>query len=347
MEKLPRIIKKVLPAVVSVVVSRKLQELEKELPTEVFSLLPFNMPNLKLSEKADSRGMIPIDWGSGFIVDPSGVILTDKHVVSDPSAEYLVITSDNKKYQAEIIARDPLDDIAILKITPSGETKLTAAKLGDSSKLRLGQTIASIGNALGMFQNTVSMGIVSGLSRSISAQPEPGAPLQELRGLIQTDAAINPGNSGGPIINLKGEVIAINAAIVSDAQNIAFAIPINAAKRDLSDVKKYGKVKRPLLGLRYIDIDERLKEKMNLPVDYGVLVAGKGEPFEGVILNSPASKAGFQEGDIIIGCNGEKLSPSRSLKDFLEELNVGDILETKVIRNQKELDIKVELAEKK
>ncbi|TSC96578.1 MAG: hypothetical protein Athens071426_61 [Parcubacteria group bacterium Athens0714_26] len=341
-------IKKVLPSVVSIVVSKKLEEVEKELPAELFSLLPFSVPDLKNNgQKIDSRGMVQIDGGSGFIVDPAGIILTNKHVVSDVSAEYTIITSDNKKYLAEIIACDPIDDVAILKIKSTDKQKLPFVKLGDSSKLELGQTVLAIGNVLGIFQNTVSKGIVSGLSRAINAQTDSGTPAQELRGLIQTDAAINPGNSGGPLINENGEVIAINAAIVSGAQNIGFAIPINAAKRDLSDVKKYGKVKRPLLGLRYINIDAELQRKLDLPSDYGALVAGKGEPLQGIILGTPAAKAGFEEGDVITECNGEKLSECKTIQDFLEKLNVGDTLKMKVLRKEKELEIKVVLGERK
>ena len=155
-----------------------------------------------------------------------------------------------------------MNDVAILKIKTDG---LPSLELGDATKLQLGQSVIAIGNALGIFRNTVSVGIVSGLSRSITAQAEPDAPPQEMRGLIQTDAAINPGNSGGPLVDAKGLVVGVNAAIVSGAQSIGFAIPVNAARRDLADIKKYGRIRRPLLGLRYMMIDDDMKEKMNLP----------------------------------------------------------------------------------
>ncbi len=347
MNNFTKIIKKLSPAVVSIVISKSLEEIEKELPAEMLPLMPFGMPDLEIPpEKIDARGMVQIGGGSGFIVDPSGIILTNKHVISDLSAEYTVITSDGEKHKAAIAARDPIDDVAILKID-SLKKKLPVAKLGDSSSLDLGEEVLAIGNTLGLFQNTVSRGIISGLSRSIAAKPDPRQPIQELRGLIQTDAAINPGNSGGPLLNMKGEVIGINAAIVFGAQNVGFAIPINSAKRDLADLKKYGRVRRPLLGIRYINIDENLKEKMGLPVSYGALIVGKGKHYEAVIQGTPAHQAGIKEKDIVLECNKEKLSLKKTIQDFLEEMSVGEILNMKILRNGKTLDLEVKLGERR
>lgn len=342
-----KIIKKISPSVVSIVISKSLEEIEKELPAEMLPLMPFGMPDLEIPpEKIDARGMVQIGGGSGFIVDPQGIILTNKHVISDASAEYTVITADGTKYSAAIAARDPVDDVAILKINPI-KRKMPIAKLGNSSKLDLGEEVLAIGNTLGLFQNTVSRGIISGLSRSIAAKPDPSQPTQELRGLIQTDAAINPGNSGGPLVNKKGEVIGINAAIVFGAQNVGFAIPINSAKRDLSDLKKYGRVRRPLLGIRYINIDSNLQEKMGLPVNYGALVAGKGAHYGAVIPGTPAQKAGIREKDIVLECNNEKLTPQKTIQDFLEEMSVGDTLNMKILRSGETLELKVKLEERK
>ena len=340
-----KIIKKVMPAVVSVVISKSLEEIEKELPAEMLPLFPFGVPELKIPEdKIDSRGMVQIGGGSGFIVHSDGIILTNKHVIADSSAEYTIRTSDNKKYRAEILARDPIEDVAILKIDARN---LPTIPLGDSSDLELGETVLAIGNTLGLFQNTVSSGIISGLSRSIAAKTDENSPMQELRGLIQTDAAINPGNSGCPLIHLNGKAIGINAAIVFGAQNVGFAIPINAAKRDLLDVQKFGRVRRPLLGLRYVTIDDMMQEKMKLPVNYGALIAGKGPHNEAVVPGTPAQKAGIKEKDIVLECNDVKLSFNKTIQDFLEELNVGDILKMKVLRDKKELEVKVVLAERK
>ncbi|MEK7640549.1 MAG: trypsin-like peptidase domain-containing protein, partial [Patescibacteria group bacterium] len=216
-------IKKVMPAVVSIVISKSLEEIEKEIPPEILPMLPEGQQHLNIPpEEIDKRGMVKIGGGSGFIVNKNGIVLTNKHVVADPHAEYHVITSDNQKYKAEVLSRDPVDDIAILKIKGGN---LPVVKLGSSVNLDLGADVLAIGNALGMFKNTVSRGIISGLSRSIRAATTPMVAAQELRGLIQTDAAINPGNSGGPLVNMEGEAIGINAAIVFGAQNLGFAIP--------------------------------------------------------------------------------------------------------------------------
>lgn len=342
---LSKTIKKLMPAVVSIIISKSLEDIEKELPEEMMPFMPFSSPEMHIpEEKIDARGMVQIGGGSGFIVSPNGIILTNKHVISDKDAEYTVITDAGKKYHAEILARDPIDDVAILKISAND---LPIVTLGDSSKLELGDDLLAVGNTLGLFKNTVSRGIVSGLSRSIAAKPDPKEPTQELRGLIQTDAAINPGNSGGPLVNLNGEVIGINAAIVFGAQSVGFAIPINSAKRDLEDVRKFGRVRRPLLGLRYVNVDENLQEKLNLPVNYGALVMSKGHHQEAVIANTPASVAGLKEKDIILECNKIKLTIDKTIQDFLEELNVGDVLKMKVLRNGKILDLEAPLAERK
>jgi len=342
------IIKKVMPAVVTIVISKNLEEIEKEVPPELWSFLPHDENNkLKIPDEAvDSRGMVKIGSGSGFIVDQSGIVITNKHVVADPKAEYVCLGNDGKKHKIEILARDPVDDVAIFRINPP-PAKLVTIKLGDSNKLELGEPVLTIGNALGLFKNTVSSGIVSGLSRSIAAAPDPKSPVQEMRGLIQTDAAVNPGNSGGPLLNLRGEVVGINTAIVFGAQNLSFAIPINAAKRDLADLKNEGRITRPLLGLRYINIDSDMKEKMKLPVDYGALVMGHPPLSPGVIPNSPAERAGLQTKDIILECDGAKLTTEKTLQDILEEKDVGDILALKVLRGRKEIVAKVMLVERK
>lgn len=342
-----RTIKKVMPAVVSIAIAKHLEDLEKELPKELYPFIPSGPRGEKLQipdSIIDKRGMVEVGGGSGFVVDTGGLILTNKHVVSDRQAEYTVILDDGRRFPGEILSRDPINDVAILKIKTGG---LPALKLGDATKLQLGQNLIAIGNALGVFKNTVSVGIVSGLSRSITAQAEPDAPPQEMRGLIQTDAAINPGNSGGPLVDAKGLVIGVNAAIVSGAQSIGFAIPINAACRDLADIKKYGRIRRPLLGLRYLMIDENLKEKMGLSAEYGALVVRESEHDYAVVPESPAEKAGLKEKDIVLALNGTKLDRDHPIQDFLEELNVGDEIKLLVLRDGHEFEAKVTLAERK
>lgn len=341
MTPITKTIKKVMPAVVSIVIAKSLEQIEKDIPPEM--MIPFG-GNLEIPEESiDARGMVKIGGGSGSIVDPNGVILTNRHVVLDPNAEYTIILDDGRKFKAEVMARDPIDDVAILKIDAK---KLPTVELGNSSKIELGDSVIAIGNALGLFKNTVSAGIISGLSRSIRAATDP-LHIQELRGLIQTDAAINPGNSGGPLVNLNGEAIGINTAIVFGAQNLGFAIPINAAERDLEDMRIHGRIRRPLLGVRYVTITDDLKDKMKLPVDYGALVVGQRPHAAAIVPDSPAHKAGLHEKDIILECNGAKITPDKTIQDFLETMNVGDEMNLKVLRGKKEVGMKVVLAERK
>ncbi|HVM77210.1 MAG TPA: trypsin-like peptidase domain-containing protein [Candidatus Paceibacterota bacterium] len=331
-----KIIKRVMPAVVSIAISKKLADLEKEMPKELYPSVPESL--------ADKNGMVQVGGGSGFIVDAGGLVMTNKHVVSDAAAEYTVILNDNRTFPAKILSRDPINDVAILKIEAGN---LPYLNLGDATKLELGQSLIAIGNALGVFRNTVSLGIVSGLSRSITAQAEPDAPAQEMRGLIQTDAAINPGNSGGPLVDSDGLVIGVNAAIVSGAHSIGFAIPVNAARRDLDDIRRFGRIRRPLLGVRYVMIDQDLKDKMHLSVDYGALVMRESEHDHGVVPESPADKAGLREKDIVLLFNGKRLDRDHPIQDYLEDMNVGDEVDLIVLREGVQCSIKVMLAERK
>ncbi len=330
-----KVIKKVMPSVVSIAIAEKLEDLKKQFPKDFNPEIP--------EGTVDERGMVQTGGGSGFIVAPNGLILTNKHVVSEKKAEYTVILSDGRTFPATILSRDPINDVAILKIAAE---KLPCVKLGDATKLELGQSLIAIGNALGIFRNTVSVGIVSGLSRSITAQQDADAPPQEMRGLIQTDAAINPGNSGGPIVDRDGYVIGVNAAIVSGAQSIGFAIPVNAARRDIDDIKKYGRIKRPLLGVRYTMIDAPLAKKMGLPVDYGALVMRESAHDYAVVPESPAEKAEIKEKDIILEFNNRKLDRDHPIVDFLEESNVGDEVTLLIFRDGKQIPVKTTLTER-
>jgi len=343
-----RTIKKVMPAVISIAITKSLETLEKEIPADLAPLLPFKNGHLEVpGDMMESGDMVKIGGGSGFFVHENGTIITNKHVVADKDAEYTVLLGNGEKLRATVLARDPIDDVAILNVNHP-DKRFPIIPLGSSSHLELGEPVLAIGNALGLFKNTVSKGIISGLSRSIRAASEntQGPPVQELRGLIQTDAAINPGNSGGPLVNLKGHVIGINAAIVFAAQSLGFAIPINAVKRDLEDLEKYGRIRRPLLGLRYIMIDENLKEKMHLPVAEGALIIGQSPHADAIAPESPADKAGLKQRDIITHCNGEKLTNEKTIQDFLEDREVGDALDVKVLREHKEFDSKIILEER-
>jgi len=330
-----------MPAVVSIVISENL----KKIPDKLISAK--NRERLK--KKTGGAGNIEVGNGSGFIVDKNGIILTNKHIVADSGAEYTVITTDGNRFKAEIIAIDPINDVAILKITNRKKSiaEFPTVKLGDSDKIELGEEALAFGNALGIFKNTVSEGIISGLSRNISAQLDLKSDFQEMRGLIQTDAAINPGNSGGPLVNMKGEIIGINSVTVAGAENIGLAIPINVTKRDLADLKKYGRVCRPLLGVRYLIIDENAKRQFGLNTDYGALVINEGLGRPAIIKNSPAAIANLKEKDIILEINGEKITAEKTIGDFLDKLSVGNAIKLKILRGKKEFKIKATLMERK
>lgn len=282
--------------------------------------------------------------GTGFIITNDGLIATNKHVVEGTDT-VTVFTSDGKNYQGQVLAKDPLNDLAILKIKASS---LPVVELGDSSDLKVGQWIIAIGNALGEFDNTVTVGVISARERHITAVGGQSGG-ENLEGLLQTDAAINLGNSGGPLVNLKGQVVGMNVAVAGgDAQNIGFAIPINAAKTAIESVKKTGKITRPFLGVRYLPITKELAEKAQLPVDHGALVyRGEGVGEVAVIPGSPADKVGIRENDIITHINGERIDENHSLGRLLGEFLPGQEIELTLQRQGKEQKVKVMLGETK
>jgi len=322
------VVKESSPAVVSVVVTKDIEQLY----FTPFGEFPFE----KRVEKKEIGG------GTGFIISKDGMILTNKHVVLDTKAEYTVLTNDGRKFSAEVLARDPIQDLAIIKIQANN---LPTVKLGDSSSLQIGQTVIAIGNALGEFRNTVSVGVISGLGRTVTASG--GGMVETLEDIIQTDAAINKGNSGGPLLNLKGEVIGINTAMASEAENIGFAIPINKAKRAIEQVKTLGKIVYPFLGVRYILITDEIQKKNNLPVDYGAWIIRGDQPGETAIFpGSPAEKAGLKENDIILEFNNEKITLENSLAKIILKYNPGDKVVLKILRNGKEKIVSATLAER-
>jgi len=281
-----------------------------------FEIDPFN-PFGGLRRVPGTKQNIDQNIGSGFIVTADGFIITNKHVVADTEATYKILTNDNKKYNVENIYRDPLNDLAILKIQASG---LKALPLADSSKIKLGQMAIAIGTPLGEFQNTVTMGIVSGLGRGITAGSPFEGFVEKLENVIQTDAAISPGNSGGPLLNSQGEVMGVNAAIASEGQNIGFAIPANVVKELLSNFSKRGNTfERPYLGIRYQMVDRKTAIMNEIP---------EGAYIEAVVESSPAEKAGLLEGDIITEIDGKKLKSSEGLDlaEVIADKKVGDLV---------------------
>ncbi len=279
--------------------------------------------------------------GTGIVLKADGLILTNKHVV-EGGDNFTVITSDGKEYKGgKVVAKDPSNDIAFLKIDAKG---LTPARLGDSAKVEVGQRVIAIGNALGQFQNTVTTGVISGKSRPITASG--GNATENLQNLFQTDAAINPGNSGGPLVNILGEVIGINTAVAGDgAQNIGFAIPINEAKKDIASVSNGGKIVRAYLGVRYVAVTADIATRNDLGVNTigGALIAGGNG--RGVVSGSPADKAGLQDGDVIIKINNTTLDKNNPLSSVVSDLGVGDNITITVVRDGKVKTLKTQLAE--
>lgn len=344
-EALIKAVEKAEPGVVSIIVTKDLPKIGRctydpfgDLPPEFRQFFGggfnFEQPCPQGTERREIGG------GSGFVLDSNGTIVTNKHVVSDAKADYTVLTNDGKKYAAKVLARDPLLDFAVLKISADG---LRALALGNSDGLKLGQTAIAIGNALGEFRNTVSVGAVSGLARNVTARG--GGVTETIEGVIQTDAAINPGNSGGPLLNLRGEVIGINTAVAAGAENIGFAIPINQVKRAIDSIRQHGKIIIPYLGVRYIVIDDERAEKEKLAVKYGALVRG-GEDGPAIVKNSPAEKAGIKAEDIILEVNGQKIDKDHPLASLIQKYSVGDAITLKVLRGGQALELKVTLEER-
>lgn len=284
--------------------------------------------------------------GTGFIITSDGLIVTNKHVVSDSSAKYTVVMTDGKTYDASVVAQDPTLDLAVIKIDAKG---LPVVKLGSSDGMKVGQRVIAIGNALGEYQNTVTTGVLSATGRSVVASDSNSQNTESLDGLLQTDAAINLGNSGGPLVNIAGQVIGINTVTASkgSAEGIGFAIPIDVAKSAIESVKKTGKIVRPLLGVNTIEITKDIAKINNLPVSDGYLIASDtASGTQAIVSGSPADKAGLREGDIITEINGKAIGKNLSLVSALRDFTPGDEVSIKFIRDGKDKTVKVKLTER-
>ncbi|NOY35672.1 MAG: PDZ domain-containing protein [bacterium] len=349
-----KVVEEASPAVVSVVATKDMPVVEQ------YYIDPFSgdnffknfpegfFPDFKIPQyRQKGTKKQKVSSGTGFFVSADGLILTNKHVVADTEAEYSVIMNDGRKLDAEVLARDPFLDIAILKVKPAeGKTaNFKFLPLGDANSLKVGQTVIAIGNALGEFQNTVSVGIISGLHRKVTASGGLSGP-EDLQELIQTDASINPGNSGGPLLNLHGKVIGMNTAMARAAENVGFALPINIAKRDIADAKEFNEVKYPFMGIRYRLVDDKVKKEKNLSVDYGLLLVKGAKGEAAVVAGGPADKAGLKEGDVLLELNGVKLDKNSSLSLVLSKLRVGDSVKIKVLRDGKEMELTMTLEER-
>jgi len=337
-------VKRASPAVVSIMATEEVtQYVIKNQPFDPF----FNFPGFDFKfpqyEQLPEKRKQTVGRGTGFFISSDGMILTNKHVVSDEKIEYSIITSEGKSLPVKIMAVDPFNDIAILKVEGKNFSHLA---LGNSDQIKIGQTVVAIGFALGEFKNTVTKGVVSGIERRIVAGG--GSQVEQLEDVIQTDAAINPGNSGGPLLNLKGEVIGINTAISNQGQLIGFAIPVNIAKLSVASVKKFGKIVRPFLGVRYVIINESLAQEEKLPVDYGALIIrGEKQTELAVTPGSAADQAGLQENDIILEFNGQKITIENSLIKMIQKNKPGDEVMLKVLSKGQEKTVKLILGEYK
>jgi len=265
--------------------------------------------------------------GSGFIIDKDGYIVTNNHVI-DNADKIVVILKDEKEFEAKIVGRDKNTDLALIKI--ESNHNLPVLGFGDSDALKVGQWVVAIGNPFGLEQ-TVTAGIVSAKGRVIGSGPYDD--------FIQTDASINPGNSGGPLLNMKGEVIGINTAIVAGGQGIGFAIPVNLAKNVIVQLKSTGEVTRGWLGVGIQDISEEVAEYYGIKEKKGVLVT---EVFPG----DPADLAGIKPKDIIISVNGNTVDSARQLTGMIADTHVGDTIQIKVNRSGKTRTIDVKIAKR-
>ncbi|MBF0117970.1 MAG: Do family serine endopeptidase [Desulfobacterales bacterium] len=263
--------------------------------------------------------------GSGVIIDGKrGFILTNAHVISK-ATNITVILKDERELTAQIIGSDPASDLAVLRI--SSNKSLPAIEMGNSDDLMIGETVIAIGNPFG-FSNTVTTGVISALNRNFRIDDN------EFQDFIQTDASINPGNSGGPLLNINGELIGINTAIYAKAQGIGFAIPINKAKRIISDLISHGEVVEPWIGLHVQDIDERLAEYLNISGKRGVIVKKVEE-------GSPAKQAGVKYGDVVLAIKNKSIRSSSEYNNVIRDYSPGDRLEMQIWRNNKEETIYV------
>jgi len=274
------------------------------------------------------------DIGTGFIIDSQGLIVTNKHVVADTEAEYRIITKDDKEHQVKNIYRDPINDLAILKIETNG---LKTVEMGDSNNLKVGQFVIAIGTALGEFRHTVTTGVISGLGRGITAGSLFEGYVEQLDNVIQTDAAINPGNSGGPLLNSAGQVIGVNVAVSAQGENIGFAIPINIIKEAIDNFNQTGRFSRPFLGVRYRMISQDLALLNEVP---------QGAYIVDVVAGSAADKAGVKEGDIITKFDGQPVREEEGgLAKLINTKKIGDRITLTVWRDGRESELPATLEE--
>lgn len=333
----------VTPSVVSVIIQKTRGELAidrmySDYYDPLFDLAP---ESLTAEEAAE---LVEVGGGSGFFMSDDGYIVTNRHVVNEEGATYTVVTSDGAELPARVVAVDAFLDIAVLDVEGDG---YPVATLGDSDRIRIGGTVIAIGNTLSEYRNTVTKGVVSGINRRVYAGDDFGSD-EVIEHAIQTDAAINPGNSGGPLINLLGEVVGVNTAVSYEGQSIGFAIPINDVRKIVDDIRAFGRIVRPWLGVRYLPVDEDLAEERGLSVDYGVLLEPGDDPSldPAVVPGSPADAAGLRAGDVILSVNGIDLTDDVSLGSLISDFDPGQTVVLKVVRAEEAFELNATLAER-
>lgn len=315
-------------SVVTVAIKEQQQVIQRRMtPFDLFGF-GFEVPQTPQQPLSND----PRDIGTGFVVDSQqGLIVTNKHVVSNVDAEYYVFDKEGKEYRVERIYRDPANDIAIVKVT----TDLPALQLGDSANLKVGQSVIAIGTALGEFRHTVTTGVISGLGRGIYAGDGFGGSVERLDNVIQTDAAINPGNSGGPLLDSQGRVIGVSVAVAGNAQNIGFAIPINTIKETITNFQQTGSFDRPLLGVQYQMINQRSAAINEIP---------QGAYIVKVVQDSSADVAGIQEDDVITKFDGQDLAAEGvELAKLINKKKIGDTVAVEYWRNGETKTVQVVL----
>ncbi len=278
--------------------------------------------------------------GTGIIVTADGYVLTNKHVINGATNITVVLDDGTTYSDVELAAVDPLNDVAFLKIKDVSDLK--PATLGDSKTINVGQQVMAIGNALGQYQNTVTVGVVSGLGRSVTASDEGGSNVETLTDMIQTDAAINSGNSGGPLVNAAGEVIGINTATSASAENMGFAIPISSVKGMLAQLEATGKAERAYVGVYSAEITPAVAKAYNLPVSSGAYLYSSSA-YSAIAKDSPAAKAGLRDKDIVTAVNGIEIGKAGTLADLIGEYKPGDTVRLDVVREGNKISVDVTL----
>ncbi|OGF23872.1 hypothetical protein A3H09_03215 [Candidatus Falkowbacteria bacterium RIFCSPLOWO2_12_FULL_45_13] len=315
-----RAINKVIPAVVSIIIT-------EQVTTTVI--------NLNTGQQTEQKSKVRKGSGTGIIISPDGLILTNKHVVNvagEKTAEYRIILNSGRQYYAQFIGKDPINDLAVLKIF---DKNLPFVQLGDSDKLQIGATVIAIGNALGRYQNSATKGIVSGLGRNIEASDQSGNTSETLDNVIQTDANINLGNSGGPLVDLDGNIVGINVATDQTGSSIGFAIPINDAKPVIKSVREIGRIVRPRLGVRYHMLTPELASQLKIGLNSGAWISINNDGTPSVLDGSPADKAGLKPGDIVMEINGIKLQDKTTLLSVIQKYKPGAKIGLRVFRDGK------------